>query len=180
MKLRKGLLYGCTAFLHLRKYTLSQQTLACFLSENQSSPRTSGSPSSTPLRLAAHSQQSPGSDPAAHVLALARLHYVPERGADLLENSAVLSFSAGLFFRQSGSVVMQSHQLWCQHEGNEGNWPPRQVCCFLPGYELSSANREMSPLCVLPSLVSQIYKLVSFAYSHSSFLCAANIWVFIW
>ena len=179
MKLQKRLLYVCIAFLRLHKYTLSQQTLACFLSENQSSPRSSGSPSPT-LEAGCSKPAVPRSDAAAQVLALVRLHCMPEQGADPLQTPDFLSFSAGLLFRQSSSVVMQSHQLWCQLKANDGIWPPRQGCCFLPGYELASANHEMSPLSVLPSLVSQSYKLVSFACSDSFFLHAANIWVFIW
>lgn len=35
-------------------------------------------------------------------------------------------------------------------------------------------------LYLLPSLASQIYKLLSFAYSDSFFLHASHIWVFIW
>lgn len=87
-----------------------------------------------------------------HILALARLHCRPEQGADSLENLSFLSFFAGLFFGQGSSVVMQS----CQLKANDGNWPTRQGCCFLPAYGLCAANHEMSPLCVLPSLVSQI------------------------
>lgn len=73
MKLQKGLLQVCIAFLHLHKHTLSQQTLARFLSENQTSP----APRAALLLLPGV----PRSDPAAHILALVRLRCLTSRPA---------------------------------------------------------------------------------------------------
>lgn len=151
-------------------------------------------PFSAPSRLAAQSQQSPAQiftqgwllkvgSPLlrSHCTYLstweaalpARMESRPTRKPTFAELSSRIA-------SQSSSVVMQSHQLWWQLKASYRPWPPRKCCCFLLGYELPSSKHEMSLLCVHPSLLFQIYRLMSFAYSDAFFTHAANSWVFIW